>query len=108
MTPAAKALKTHLLECQANNISIPVIQNYTAQEETDTNAIINNLAAQITGRVRWRESILQASSMQVHKIIEVGSGSVLKGLIKRITPDIEVLSINSTVDLEYAATVISG
>ncbi|MDR1365843.1 MAG: ACP S-malonyltransferase [Holosporales bacterium] len=108
MAPAAKALKAHIMECRANNISIPLIQNYTAQEEIDTSAIINNLAAQITGRVRWRESILSISSMKAHKIIEVGPGSVLKGLIKRTTPDIEVLSINSTVDLECVATIISN
>jgi [acyl-carrier-protein] S-malonyltransferase len=96
------------MECKASSISTPVIQNYTAQKETDTNIIINNLAAQITGRVKWRESILSISSMEVCKIIEVGPGSVLKGLIKRTAPDIEVLSINSTVDLECAAAIISG
>jgi [acyl-carrier-protein] S-malonyltransferase len=108
MAPAAKALKTHLIQCQTSSISTPVIQNYTAQKETDTNIIINNLAAQITGRVKWRESILSISSMEVCKIIEVGPGSILKGLIKKTAPDIEVLSINSTVDLERAAAIISG
>jgi [acyl-carrier-protein] S-malonyltransferase len=108
MAPAAKELKAHLMECKANSISTPIIQNYTAQKETDANIIINNLAAQITGRIRWRESILSISSVKVHKIIEVGPGSVLKGLIKRTAPDIEVLSINSVVDLECAAAIISG
>ncbi|MDR1475537.1 MAG: ACP S-malonyltransferase [Holosporales bacterium] len=107
MSSVCSIIKDYLSEVEKKSASLPIIQNYTAKEETDPGTIANNLAAQITGRVRWRESMLSLAEKGVRKIIEVGPGSILKGLAKRTIPEVEVLSINSTSDLESAANIVS-
>ncbi|MDR2724207.1 MAG: ACP S-malonyltransferase [Holosporaceae bacterium] len=79
----------------------PIISNITAQAET--NNFKELLIKQLTGRIRWRESILWAESQAVSKCIEVGFGKVLIGLIKRITPNMKLISINSLGSLENFA-----
>jgi [acyl-carrier-protein] S-malonyltransferase len=76
----------------------PVISNITARAETENFREL--LIKQLVGRIRWRESILWAESQSVNKCIEIGSGKVLSGLVKRIAPSMEPIAINSLESLE--------
>ncbi|MDR2781980.1 MAG: ACP S-malonyltransferase [Holosporaceae bacterium] len=82
----------------------PIISNVTGKAE------INNfhtlLLEQITKRVRWRESILFAESNSISKCIEIGSGKVLIGLVKRISPQMELISVNSVESMENFAKAL--
>jgi [acyl-carrier-protein] S-malonyltransferase len=85
----------------------PIISNVTAQAESDNFYAL--LLKQIVQRVRWRESILFAESNAVSKCIEIGSGKVLTGLVKRISPQMELITINSIESLEsFAKTLTAG
>jgi [acyl-carrier-protein] S-malonyltransferase len=79
---------------------IPLVGNVTASPLTSANEIRLDLLAQLTSRVRWTESIQWMVSQGVQTIIELGSGSVLAGLIKRIDESVSVFSIGSPADLE--------
>jgi len=80
--------------------SIPVIANVTAKAEQDPTTIANLLVTQVTSKVRWRESILELKNLGVTDIIEVGSGNVLTGLVKRISPEIVCQNISTPHDLD--------
>jgi [acyl-carrier-protein] S-malonyltransferase len=79
----------------------PIITNVTAKAEIDDFRSL--LLKQITGRVRWRESILFAESNSVSRCVEIGSGKVLLGLVKRISPQMELIPVNSIESLENFA-----
>ncbi|MGD9639494.1 MAG: ACP S-malonyltransferase [Alphaproteobacteria bacterium] len=100
MKPAAEKMQEALDNVTMNNPRIPVIANVTAAETTDTKAIKKLLVEQVTGSVRWRESMLYLKERSVDNIIEAGSGKVLSGLSKRILPDAQSLSISSPQDIE--------
>jgi [acyl-carrier-protein] S-malonyltransferase len=78
-----------------------VVANVTAQPVTDPEAIRRLLVEQVTGRVRWRESVQWlASDGGVTRFAEVGAGKVLTGMAKRIAPDAEAVALNGPADLE--------
>ena len=64
------------------------------------------LVEQVTGRVRWRESVTAMFDAGVTRFVEVGAGKVLTGTIKRIAPDAEALALNEPGDLEAFATTV--
>ncbi len=98
MHPAVKILEEVLSDVEFKSPSKPIIANVTAQAETENFKEL--LLKQITGRVRWVESIRYAESQGVSKCIEVGSGKVLTGLVKRISPNMQLVNINSIESLE--------
>ena len=79
--------------------SSPIVANYTALPVVDPSEIKNLLIKQITGRVRWRETINYISQNGVDKVIEIGSGKALTGMIRRINKDINCYNIGSSDDL---------
>ncbi|MCR5224541.1 MAG: ACP S-malonyltransferase [Alphaproteobacteria bacterium] len=79
----------------------PIIANVTAKDETSNFKEL--LVKQITNRVRWRESILFAESAGVSKCVEIGSGRVLTGLVKRTASNLALVNIHSTESLESFA-----
>ena len=79
--------------------SSPIVANYTALPVVDPSEIKNLLIKQITGRVRWRETINYLSQNGVDKVIEIGSGKALTGMIRRINKDINCYNIGSSDDL---------
>jgi [acyl-carrier-protein] S-malonyltransferase len=100
MQEAADALLEALHACRINNLSTPVAANYTAQIENEAEEVKINLAKQITGSVRWVESVSTMLDAGAEVFIELGSGSVLGGLIKRIAKGIEVYSIGDKASLQ--------
>jgi [acyl-carrier-protein] S-malonyltransferase len=73
--------------------SVPVVTNVTAEPTRDASTIKRLLVEQVTAPVRWEESIKAIAAMSVTRAYELGSGAVLKGLVKRIAPTIEVTTI---------------
>ena len=83
---------------------VPVVANVTARPETDPETIRRLLVEQVTGRVRWRESMeWMAGDGGVTRFAEIGSGKVLTGMAKRIAPDAESGALNTPEDLEAFA-----
>ncbi|HEV7228948.1 ACP S-malonyltransferase [Brevundimonas sp.] len=106
MAPAAEEMAAALADAALKAPVVPVVANVTARPETDPETIRRLLVEQVTGRVRWRESMEWMSGEGgVTRFVEVGSGKVLAGMAKRIAPDAESLSLNAPTDLEAFAGV---
>ncbi len=103
MAPAAEAMEYALRDAVIQSVSIPVVANLTADYETTPEEIRTNLAAQIDHPVRWEETILRLVGDGFDTFIEVGSGTVLAGLMKRIAPEVKVVSIGDTAAVEAFA-----
>ena len=78
----------------------PIISNYTGSITTDNNNIISNLSKQMSGRVRWVESIKSIEIEGETKILEIGPGKVLSGLIRRISNKFDILNVSNISDIE--------
>ncbi len=96
---AADAMLETLMNAKINDLTIPVVANYTADFENEAAEVRNNLAKQITGSVRWVESVEKMLDEKAEVFIELGAGNVLGGLIKRIAPNAEVYSVNDSASL---------
>ncbi len=104
MQPAADEMAAALADAKIVAPSAPVVANVTARPETDPETIRRLLVEQVTGRVRWRESMeWMATEGGVTRFVEVGSGKVLTGMAKRIAADAESLALNTAEDLEAFA-----
>ena len=86
--PAAEAMRAALADVKMNAPIVPLISNKTCTPLTDVNEIKDALVYQMTHGVRWRESVLNMSSLGITEQIEVGPGNVLTGLCSRITDKI--------------------
>ncbi len=85
---------------------MPVFANVTAQPESDADTIRNQLVEQVTGMVRWRESVANMFDAGVHEFVEIG-GKVLGSMVKRIAPDATVTSVVTIEDVEAATKEIA-
>ena len=104
MQPAADEMATALAAASLVSPVVPLVANITARPETDAGAIRRLLVEQVTGRVRWRESMeWMATEGGVTLFVEIGSGKVLTGMARRIAPDAESLALNSPEDIEAFA-----
>ncbi len=93
MREASDGLAEMLSLAPISDTHIPVVANVTAEPETASAQIRENLASQLTGSVRWVECVEKMVSMGVETFVEVGPGTVLAGLIKKIVADAEVVSV---------------
>lgn len=104
MQPAADEMAQALGDARIIAPSVSVVANVTAQPETDPEVLRRLLVEQVTGRVRWRESMeWMAGEGAVTRFAEIGSGKVLAGMARRIAQDAESLSLNTPEDLEAFA-----
>ena len=87
MAPAAEAMAEALRESPPLAPSVPVVANVSAAKATDPAEIIDLLVKQVTATVRWRDCMLTMAALGVDSFVELGSGKVLSGLVKRIAPD---------------------
>jgi [acyl-carrier-protein] S-malonyltransferase len=78
---------------------VPVVANVTAQPVGDPAEIVKLLVAQITGTVRWRQSVAYLAANGVNRIVEVGSGKVLTGLVKRIAKEASTATVGTADDV---------
>jgi [acyl-carrier-protein] S-malonyltransferase len=104
MAPAAEEMREALAKTLIQPPRTPIVTNVTARPTLDPEAIRELLVQQVTGRVRWRESILWLTEEGgVTRFAELGSGKVLTGIAKRIAPDAEGVALNTPEDLEAFA-----
>ena len=85
---------------------VPLVANVTAEPTSDPDTIRNQLVEQVTGMVRWRESVANMAEAGVEEFIEIG-GKVLGPMVKRIVPDAKVTSLVSIEDIEALAKEIA-
>ncbi len=100
MQPAADAMREALAGAAISPPCVPVVANVTAAPTQDPEAIRRLLVEQVTGAVRWRESVAYMADQGVTKFIECGSGKVLAGLLKRIAPQAAGLSVGAPADFD--------
>lgn len=109
MRPAADAMEHALGEVTMNAPTKPVIVNVTARPTSDVEAIRRHLVEQVTGMVRWTESIGWAvSEGGVGELYELGTGKVLTGLAKRIAPDVAAMAINTPADIDALVAALGA
>jgi [acyl-carrier-protein] S-malonyltransferase len=105
MQPAAEAMRDALSYVIVDRPAVPVFANVTARPENDPDSIRNRLVEQVTGMVRWRESVANMFEAGVHDFVELG-GKVLGPMVKRTAPDAKVTSIVTIEDIEALAKEI--
>jgi [acyl-carrier-protein] S-malonyltransferase len=100
MQPAADEMAEALAAAPPRAPLVPLVANVTAMPVTDPEDIRDLLVEQVTGLVRWRESVLAMKERGVTEIVELGSGKVLSGLVKRIDREIATSSVQSPAEIE--------
>lgn len=100
MQPAAEAMREALSNVQANAPAVPVVANVVVAPISDPQDIVNRLVEQVTGRVRWRETVEWFSTNGVTTLYEVGSGKVLSGLARRIDRNLATANIGTAADID--------
>ena len=106
MAPAADRMEEALADTVFAAPVVPLIANVTAAKVTAPDDIKRLLVAQVTGTVRWRESIVAAMDMGVDRFVELGAGRVLTGLGKRIAPDAIALNAGTPAEIEALLKVL--
>ncbi len=100
MKPAADAFRLKLAQTPIKNISIPLVQNYTAQAHTMAPEIRENLYRQIFSPVKWYQSVLYMVEQGVDTFIEIGPKNVLSKLIQQVAPQVRVFNVEKVEDLD--------
>ncbi len=100
MAPAAREMEEALAGVSIIAPAVPLIANVTAATVSDPGMIRRLLVEQVTGLVRWRESVLAMKGEGVDTVVEVGAGRVLSGLVKRIDRDLAVTSVGTPAEIE--------
>jgi [acyl-carrier-protein] S-malonyltransferase len=100
MQPAADAMAEALEKATIAPLALPVIANVTAAPVKTPAEVRRLLVEQVTGRVRWRESVLRMKDDEVDRIVELGAGKALTGMVKRIAPEISGSAVGTPADIE--------
>ncbi|MBM3601472.1 MAG: ACP S-malonyltransferase [Alphaproteobacteria bacterium] len=100
MQPAADAMEEALGQVAMAMPTVPLIANVTARPVSDAATIRKQLVDQVTGLVRWRESVMHMVELGVHRQVELGAGKVLTGLARRINRELDGVAINAPSDVE--------
>lgn len=100
MRPAADAMARAFMEVEENDTEIPLVANVLAEPITDHKEIIKHLIEQVTGTVRWRETMAYLQEQDVTDLAELGAGKVLSGIAKRSHKEMNAFSVGSVEDIE--------
>lgn len=103
MRPAADAMARAFMEVEAHDAEIPLVANVLAEPITDHKEIIKHLIEQVTGTVRWRETMAYLQEQGVTDLVELGAGKVLSGIAKRSHKEMNAFSVGSVEDIEELA-----
>lgn len=106
MKPAADAMAAALGKVEMKAPCVPVVANVTAAAVTDPAEIRDLLVRQVVGTVRWRECVMAMAAMGVTDVVEVGSGKVLAGLVKRIEKSLNAVSVGAPGDIAAARPLL--
>jgi len=109
MAPAGEAMAAALLETDIETPIVPLVNNVTARPVTDPDDIRRDLVEQVTGRVRWRESVeWMAGEAGIETFAEIGTGKVLTVMLKRIIKGVSGTAVNSVEAIEDFADSLRG
>ena len=103
MSPAADVMARAFMDVETEDAKIPLIANVLAQPIKDHKEIIKHLIEQVTGTVRWRETMLFLGQENITDLVEIGSGHVLSGIAKRSNKEINSFSVGTTAEIEELA-----
>lgn len=103
MRPAADTMARAFMEVEAHDAEIPLVANVLAEPITDHKEIIKHLIEQVTGTVRWRETMAYLQEQGVTDLVELGAGKVLSGIAKRSHKEMNAFSVGSVEDIEELA-----
>ena len=100
MSPAAEVMEEAFSIVDVSPPIIPLIANVTAAPVEEPGIICRLLVEQVTNMVRWRECVLAMKEIDVDTLVEIGSGKVLSGLVRRIDPDLSAIAISDPAGVE--------
>ncbi|WP_298982316.1 ACP S-malonyltransferase [uncultured Roseibium sp.] len=108
MAPAADAMAAALAGADIKAPSVPLVANVLAAPVSDPAEIRGRLVEQVTGTVRWRESITWLSENGVETFVEAGTGKVLTGMVRRIAKEATGIAVNTPEDIDALLEKLSG
>lgn len=108
MQPAADAMADALAGIEITTPSVPLVANVKAETVTDPDEIRRLLVKQVTGRVRWRESVAWMAAQGVQSFVEIGAGKSLSGMIRRIAREAETVVVGKPAEVSVLAENIGG
>ncbi len=108
MAPAARVMAEALDDVEINEPAVPVVANVIASDVSDPAAIRSLLVQQITGSVRWRESVAWMTAKGVTEAWEIGAGKALSGMIRRIAPEMATRALGTPEDVKAAVEALNG
>ena len=108
MEPAARAMEAALAEVTIRAPRVPLVANVRAAAVTDPEEIRGLLVEQVTGAVRWRESVQYMASEGVSEIWEIGAGKALSGMVRRIDRNIATRAVGTPDEVKAAAESLSA
>ena len=103
MQPAAEVMAHALMQVEARKPEILLISNVLAYAVNDEKEIVKRLIEQVTGSVRWRETVLYLKEEGVTDVVELGAGKVLSGIIKRSDKEMNAFSVGTVAEIEALA-----
>ena len=106
MQPAADAMREALAKVTIRPPAVPVLANVTAEESAEPDTIRRLLVEQVTGRVRWRQSMLALRSLGVDMTVEAGGNKVLTGMVKRIDKELQTVTLDTPAEIEAFAKTL--
>ena len=107
MQPAAEVMANTLAATKIHPPAVPLVANVLAQPRSDPTEIRQRLVEQVTGTVRWRESVVWLAANGVTRLVEIGSGKVLAGLARRIAPEIAATSVGAPEEVKALAAELA-
>ena len=108
MHPAAEAMAAALAEVEIRTPCVPLVANVLASPITDPADIRQRLVEQVTGTVRWRESVAYMAAQGVSSFYEIGAGKVLSGLVSRIAQSAAGIAVGTPADIAAFKTARQG
>ena len=108
MQPAADRMAEALAEVTINTPTVPVVANVRAEAVSNPDDIRDLLVEQVTGSVRWRESVLWMGAQGVTGMVEIGAGKALSGMARRINREIACVAMNSPADAAKVVEAVKG
>ena len=106
MQPAADKMREALAAVTIRPLAAPVVANVTASATSEPETIRRLLVEQVTGRVRWRESVANFRNLGVDTTVEAGGNKVLTGMVKRIDKDLATIALDLPADIEAFAKAL--
>ncbi len=107
MAPAAEKMRAALAEVALRAPAVPVVSNVAVAPLTDPAEIAARLVEQVTGRVRWRETVEFFAANGVTTLVELGAGKVLTGLARRIDKELAAQAVGTPADVEQALATLA-